>query len=340
MNTRTPPLSVNLASLVRAAEERDIPWTRINEELIQLGHCRFQERLIAAYTTMTPVIGPKMAKNKKWATQILGELGLPVPDSHIGRSAAQAVGAANRIGYPVVMKPLKGNAGRRVIIGISDDQGVEDAYQKLRRAGKTPIVENFVEGDDHRMLVVDGELIAVARRVPGHVVGDGQHTIEELVAEINDDPRRGEPREHREFDYIKLDDQADHMLDRLGYTRKTVPAAEEVIYLRATSNRMTGGTSVDVTDVVHPDNRTMALRAAAASGLDVVGVDFITPDISRSYKEAGGAICELNAQPGLRTHHIPNEGTPRDVAGPIIDMLFPPGKPSRVPTARHHRRPS
>jgi cyanophycin synthetase len=192
------------------------------------------------------------------------------------------------------------------------------------------IVETYVNGLDHRMLVVDGKLAAAAKRVPGHVVGDGKSTIEELVDEVNNDPRRGIGHE-KVLTKIEFDYQANRLLGILGYEKTTVPPKDELVYLRSTGNLSTGGTSVDVTDLVHPDNRDMAERAAKAIGLDIAGVDFLTTDISRSFREIGGGICEVNAAPGFRMHTNPSEGTPRDVAGKVMDMLFPEGAPTRIP---------
>jgi cyanophycin synthetase len=197
---------------------------------------------------------------------------------------------------------------------------------------RSVVVESFVSGFDHRLLVVNGQLIAGTKRTPGHVVGDGTSTVALLVEQVNADPRRGVGHE-KVLTRLELDDQAEQMLAKHGYTWDSVPAADEVVYLRATANLSTGGTATDVTDIIHPDNVEMAVRAIKAVGLDVGGVDFLTPDISQSYREAGGAICEVNAAPGFRMHIAPAEGTPRDVAGPVMDMLFPKGAPVTVPIA-------
>src|SRR5690606_29777937 len=256
--------------------------------------------------------------------------GLPVPRQQLVRDARRAVAAAERLGYPVVVKPLDANHGRGVSINLQDGGAVETAFEKAREHSRTVIVETFISGFDHRMLVIDGKLIAVAKRVPGHVVGDGQNPVEQLVEIANAEPRRGIGNE-KVLTRIELDHQALRLRGLAGKTRDSVLAPGEILYLRSTGNLSTGGTAVDMTDVVHPDNREMAIRAASAIGLDVAGIDFITPDISRSYREVGGAICEVNAAPGFRMHVAPTEGTPRDVAGPVMDMLFPPGTPSRIP---------
>jgi cyanophycin synthetase len=242
------------------------------------------------------------------------------------------VRAAERIGYPVVLKPLAGNHGRGVSINLKNPEEVELAFNKAQEHGRAVVVEAFIDGFDHRLVVIDGKLVAAAKRVPGHVVGDGEHNIEQLVETVNRDPRRGVGHE-KVLTRLEFDHQAERLLAKLGYDRNTVPAAGEIVYLRSTANLSTGGTAIDVTDSVHPDNRQMAIRAIKAIGLDIGGVDFLTRDIAESYRDAGGGICEVNAGPGFRMHVAPSEGTPRDVGGAVIDMLFPPGAPSRIPIA-------
>ena len=321
------------ASLVKAAEERDIPWLRLNRySLVQFGHGRYQQRIQATTTGHTSNIAVELASDKEETNEILRDLGLPVPKQMLVRSPRDAVRAAERIGYPVVLKPLAGNHGRGVAINLRTPDEVEVGFEKAREHGSTIIVEGYIEGFDHRILVVNGELVAAAKRVPGHVVGDGKHTIEELVAIVNEDPRRGVGHE-KVLTRLEFDHQAERLLEKLGYDRSTVPESGEIVYLRSTANLSTGGTSIDVTDVIHPDNREMAIRAIKAIDLDIGGVDFLTKDITESYREAGGGICEVNAGPGFRMHVAPSEGTPRDVAGPVIDMLFPPDSPSRIPIA-------
>jgi cyanophycin synthetase len=326
-------LGPSTASLVRAAEARDIPWLRLNDySLVQFGHGRYQKRIQATVTSETRHIAVEIASDKEETNQILADLGLPVPRQYLVRSRERAARVAERLGYPVVVKPLNANHGRGVSIDLGDNEAVRVAFDKAREHSRTIIVESFISGFDHRMLVIDGKLIAVAKRVPGHVVGDGEHTVEELVEIVNSDPRRGIGHE-KVLTRIELDHQALRLLELGGLSKDAVVPAGEVLYLRSTGNLSTGGTAVDMTDLVHPDNREMAQRAAQAIGLDVAGIDFITADISRSYREVGGAICEVNAAPGFRMHVAPTEGTPRDVAGPVIDMLFEPGAPTRIPIA-------
>lgn len=320
-------------SLIDAAVARDIPWLRLNEQsLVQFGHGRFQHRIQATTTGRTSNIAVELASDKEETNSILRDLGLPVPTQRIVRTVRDAVRAAERIGYPVVLKPLSGNHGRGVSINLKSQSEVETAFEKAQEHGRSVVVESFLDGMDHRLLVVNGQLVAAAKRVPGHVVGDGEHTVEQLVEIVNRDPRRGVGHE-KVLTRLEFDHQAERLLAKLGYDRNTVPAKDEVVYLRSTANLSTGGTAIDVTDIIHPDNRQMAIRAINAIGLDIGGVDFLTNDISESYRDAGGGICEVNAGPGFRMHVAPSSGKSRDVAGPVIDMLFPPGTPSRIPIA-------
>ncbi len=326
-------LGPSTASLVQAASARDIPWIRLNDySLVQFGHGRYQQRIQATITSRTPHIAVEIASDKEETNGILNRFGLPVPQQRLVYREDDAVRAANYIGYPVVVKPLNANHGRGVSLNLGSDDEVKNAFGQARKHSRGVLVEQWVTGLDHRMLVVNGHLVAVSKRVPGHVVGDGKTTVAELVERVNQDPRRGVGHEkvltRLEFDY-----QAERLLSNRGYDRSSVPPEGEVVWLRSTANLSTGGTAVDVTDLVHPDNVQMAVRTVQAIGLDVGGVDFITDDISQSYKEHGGAICEVNAAPGFRMHVSPSEGTPRDVAGPVLDMLFPPGTPARIPIA-------
>ena len=326
-------LGPSTSSLVRAAEHRGIPWLRLNDQsLVQLGHGKFQQRIQATVTSSTSHIAVELASDKEETNKILATLGLPVPKQELVQSDAQAIRAAKRIGFPVVTKPYNGNHGRGISIRLTNDQEVAQGYAVAREHARSVIVETFLEGDDHRLLVVNGNLVAATRRTPGHVVGDGTHTIEQLIDIVNQDPRRGVGHE-KVLTRLELDAQAHKMLEHVNMRSDSVPGAGEVVLLRSTANLSTGGTAADVTDIIHPDNREMAERAVRAIGLDVGGVDFLTKDITESYRAIGGGICEVNAAPGFRMHVAPSEGTARDVAAPVIDMLFPAGTSVRVPIA-------
>ncbi len=326
-------LGPSTASLVHAAEERNIPWIRLNRQsLVQFGHGRHQQRIQATTTSSTSNIAVELASDKEETNSILRDLGLPVPSQRLVKSSSDAKKAADRIGYPVVLKPLAGNHGRGVSINLRSPEEVEVAFDKAQEHGRNIIVESYIEGLDHRLLVVNGKLVAAAKRMPGHITGDGKSTVEELVDIVNQDPRRGVGHE-KALTRLEFDHQADRLLEKLGYNHRTILNDGEIVFLRSTANLSTGGTAVDVTDIIHPDNREMAERSIKAIGLDIGGVDFLTNDISESYRDAGGGICEVNAGPGFRMHVSPSEGTPRDVAGPVIDMLFPADTSSRIPIA-------
>ncbi len=322
-------------SLVKAAQDRDIPWIRLNENsLVQFGHGKFQQRIQATITSQTKHIAVEISCDKEDTHNLLNDLGLPVPQQRMVYSASEAVQAAHKIGFPVVLKPLDANHGRGVSINLKNDADVEAGFveAKLHSKSSAILVESFVTGFDHRMLVVNNKLVAVAKRVPGHVVGDGKHTIAELVDIVNLDPRRGIGHQ-KVLTMLEIDNQANRLIAEAGHTVETILPLAEVFYLRSTANLSTGGTAIDLTDVVHPDNRDMAERAIMAVGLDVGGVDFLIDNIAQSYKEIGGAIVEVNAAPGFRMHVSPSEGKPRDVAGKVIDMLFPQGQECRIPIA-------
>ncbi len=326
-------LGPSTLALIAAAEERDIPWSRLNRySLVQLGHGKYGKKIQATITSETTHLGVELASDKEETNKLLGDLGLPVAKQCLVYTKREAVRGAQRIGFPVVVKPLNANHGRGVSINMHDDESVALAFENAQQHSRAVIIESFLSGLDHRLLVIDGTLIAASKRVPGHVIGDGKSTVEELVAEVNKDPRRGIGHS-KVLTRLEFDVQAERLLSQAGYNQDTVLKKDQLFYLRSTGNLSTGGTAVDVTDVIHPDNRNMAERAARSIGLDICGVDFLTEDITVSYKVGGGGICEVNAAPGFRMHTAPSEGTPRDVAGPVMDMLYPPGSLSRIPIA-------
>ncbi|GAB4222082.1 MAG: cyanophycin synthetase [Francisella sp.] len=311
------------ASLVEAAKKRDIPYIRLNEHsLVQFGYGKYQQRIRATITGKTTSIAVDISCDKQQTNAILSSLGLPVPKQRTVTTEEGAVRAAKILGFPLVVKPLDGNHGRGISINLKTIEEIKQAFAEAKKVSRYVLIEQYVTGFDHRMLVVDGKLVAAAKRVPGHVVGDGKHTIAELVEIVNQDPRRGIGHE-KVLTKLEIDYQARTLLKAAGYDENTILKDGEIFYLRSTANLSTGGTAIDVTDIVHPDNKEMAERAIKAIGLDVGGVDFLIDDISQSYHDIGGAICECNAAPGFRMHVSPSEGKPRDVAGAVIDMLIP-----------------
>jgi cyanophycin synthetase len=317
-------------ALVRAAEARGVPWRRLgNGSLLQLGYGRHAQRLWGTVTGQTSSVAVDIACDKAQTHAILQSLGLPVPLQRRGKDLRSVHAAAEALGWPLVFKPMHGNHGRGITV-VFDGEDLERGFARARAFGDEVLIEQFVTGSDHRMLVVGGRLVAAAMRVPGHVVGDGERTIEALVERANADPRRGEGHANL-LTRLSIDDEARRLLEREGLDSSDIPSPGQFVLLRETANLSTGGTSVDVTDRVHPDNRRIAERAARAVGLDVAGIDFLCPDISRSALEVGGAICEVNASPGLRMHLAPSQGRPRDVAGPILDLLFPAQTPVAPP---------
>ncbi len=321
-------------ALVEEANRRDIPVQRLddNRSLVQLGHGKYQQRIWATVTSKGSDIAVDIASDKELTNRLLRNVGIPVPLARNVESADEAVRAAARIGYPVVLKPLDGNHGRGVGINLADEDAVRAHYPIASGAtrGGTVIVESYIPGKDHRILVVNGRVIAVAERVPAHVIGDGAHTVRELVDLTNADPRRGVGHE-KVLTRIRFDQAAVDLAQEQGFGPDDIPPADTHVQLALTGNMSTGGISIDRTDEIHPDNAAIAAQAAQVIGLDVAGIDFLTPDIAQSVKEVGGAICEVNAGPGFRMHTHPTEGIPRDVARPVIEMLFPRDAPFRVP---------
>jgi cyanophycin synthetase len=320
-------------AIIDEAASRDIPWMRLNERsLIQLGQGKYQQRIRATMTSMTSALSVDIASDKKMTNQLLAAAGLPVPRSEVVRTAEEAVEAAGRIGYPVVTKPLDGNHGRGVGLNLSDKKAVRAGFEHAlgqSRDGRV-VVETFVRGNDYRVLVVGGRMVAIAEREPAHVVGDGEHSIRELVEITNQDPRRGIGHE-KVLTRITVDDKAEEFVRGQGFAFDDVPAEDERVLLVATGNMSTGGISIDRTLEAHEDNVEIAEEAARVVGLDVAGIDFLAPDITLPVRETGGAIVEVNAAPGFRMHTHPTEGEPQYVAKPVIDALFPQNTPSRIP---------
>jgi cyanophycin synthetase len=318
-------------SIIDKAKERDIPFIRLNERnLVQLGHGKYQRRIEATVTSMTSLIATDIACDKELTKQMFNEAGIPVPRGRIVDSSEAAIVAAEAVGYPVVLKPLNANHGKGVAINLNSRAEVERAFERALDYSDDVIIERYVEGRDHRVLVVNGEVVAVAERVPAHVIGDGRHTLQELIDIENKNPMRGQGHE-KALTKIFINDESLRLVGEQGLALDAVPAEGQQVWLKYTANISTGGTAVDRTDDIHYENIETARRAARIIGLDVAGVDMLTTDITRPLAETNGAICEINAAPGFRMHVHPTVGRPRDVAGKVLDMLFPPGSPARIP---------
>lgn len=320
--------------IVAAAEKRGIPWVPLSvRSLIQLGYGVHQRRIQASLTSLSSILSVELASDKEGTKRILEEAGIPVPRGTVIYYLDELEQAIADVGgFPLVIKPLDGNHGRGITINITSMAEAEEAYDLASQESRSRavIVERFYVGQDHRVIVINGKVVAVAERIPAHVTGDGKSTIAELVEVTNRDPLRGSGHANV-LTTIELDRAAFQMLERQGYTLETVLPQGAICYLKATANLSTGGIAIDRTDAIHPENVWIAERAARIIGLDVAGMDIVTPDISRPMREVDGVIVEVNAAPGLRMHFSPSQGTPRDVGGAIVDMLYPDGTPSRVP---------
>jgi cyanophycin synthetase len=326
-------LGPSTEAIVRECERRGIPWQERALGMIQFGYGCYQRRIQATQTDRTSILGVELAGDKEGTKRMLAEAGIPIPRGTVIRREEDLVSAIQTVGgYPVVLKPLDGNHGRGITLDIHTLEQAQVAYDlamAASRAGRV-IVERFHRGHDHRILVVNGQVVAVAQRVPAHVTGDGNHTIAELVAQVNRDPQRGDGHDNV-LTKIIWDETTESILSQQGYQPGTVLRRGEVAYLKRTANLSTGGTAVDCTDEIHPENAWLAVRAAAAVGLDIAGIDVVTTDIRQPLRRTDGVVVEVNAAPGFRMHYRPSEGLARNVAAPVVDALFPPGVPHRVP---------
>lgn len=321
-------------TIIKEAEARNIPWQLLSARaMIQLGYGVHQKRFQATLSDYSSILGVELACDKEGTKTILADAGVPVPRGTVIRYLDDLQEAIEDVGgYPIVIKPLDGNHGRGITIDIKDWQEAEAAYDLASTASKTRsvIIERYHRGSDHRVLVINGKLVAVSQRVPAHVVGDGCLTVEELIEQTNSDPNRGEGHDNI-LTRIVVDRTVLSVLQRQGYSLTTVLREGEVAYLRATANLSTGGIAVDRTDDIHPYNVWLCQRVAKVVGLDIAGIDVVTDDITQPLPDTDGVIVEVNAAPGFRMHVAPSRGLPRNVAAPVIDMFYPDNAPSRVP---------
>jgi cyanophycin synthetase len=316
--------------IVGAAEERGIPWRRLSDlSLVQLGHGRFQRRIWTAETDRTPAIAEAISRNKQLTKRLLDAAGIPVPRGKLVASPAEAWDAAMEIGLPAVVKPLDGNHGRGVFVGLTTREEVEYAFGVARAEARphSPVmVEECIPGVEHRLLVINSRLVACARGEQLFVTGDGRHTVAQLIeTQLNSDPRRGRS-ETLPNKSIELDDTVRLQIGREGLEPDSILAAGRRVLVK-----QTGSHCCDVTDEVHPEVAALAVRAARTVGLDVAGIDVVATDISRPLHAQGARICEVNAGPQLLIHADPGQGIVRPVGRTVVDMLFAPGETGRIP---------
>ena len=324
-------LGPSTGSIVRAAVRRGIPFRRLNDgSLVQFGWGSRQHRILAAETDRTSAIAESIAQDKELTKTLLKSVGVPVPQGRPVASAEEAWTVACEIGLPVVVKPQYGNQGRGVAVNLTTREQVAAAFDAAREEGSSILVEKFAPGCDHRLLVIGDQLVAAARREPPLVVGDGRHTIEQLVELVNQDPRRGEDHATA-LSKLRLDAIGLAVLAEQGLTAQSVPTQGQTVVLRRNANLSTGGSATDVTDQVHPDLAARAVDAARIVGLDIAGIDAVCLDVSRPLEEQGGVIVEVNAAPGLRMHLEPSAGQPRPVGEAIVGTMFPENDNGRIP---------
>ncbi len=330
---RAQTLGVLTRRIVWEGERRDIPWSRIDshssQKTVQLGHGHKLRSFRGSYTSDTSYIATMLATSKHGACELFRSHGIPVPRQLLVNDGDAAVAAARRIGYPVVVKPEHADMGYGVRIDLNDERSIRDAFEAARSYGLPVLVGEQIRGDDYRVTLIHNRMVAAGRDIPAHVIGNGRSTIEELIAILNSDPRRGR-QDYCELTTIVVDDEIRRSLEDQDVTLESVPLRGAVIRLRRWWRQSSDHTAEDVTDVVHPDNRAMFERVARLIGLDIAGIDFVTSDIRRPWTEVGGAILEINPTPGLNTHV--RAGSP-DIVTMVVDAFFPPGDNGRIPTA-------
>lgn len=324
-------LGPSTGSIVEEAASRGIPWIRLNKySLCQLGYGANQKKIQATVTSQTSSIGVELACDKEDTKFLLEQSEVLVPKGEIIRTEAGLKDAVDYIGYPLVTKPIDGNHGRGITVDINTWEEALEGFHAAKEVSRSVIVERFIIGEDYRILVINNRLVAAAKRTPAHVIGDGKSNLQQLIDKVNSDPRRGYGHE-KVLTQITINDLTKSIIASYGYTLETVPKEGERVILKDTANLSTGGTSEDVTDMVHPANVFMAERISKIIDLDICGIDVMTTDISKPLEETRGAVLEVNAGPGFRMHLAPSEGLPRNVAADVVDMLFPPGSSSKIP---------
>jgi len=319
------------SSIIDEAEERGIPHIRLNEQsLVQLGYGVYQKIIQATVSCRTGFIATDIASDKNLSKHLLESMGVPVPKGFKIYTEDEVEESVEAIGFPVAVKPLDSNHGKGISANINTLEDAVKAFHSARKYSRAIIIEKSLTGNDFRALVINNKLIAVAERTPAFVKGDGKSTIKELIENVNEDPRRGYGHE-KILTQIIIDGMTIRLLELKGYSPETVLKKDEICSLKSTANISTGGTAIDRTDEVHPDNIFLFERIAKIIGLDIAGIDVVAPDITTPITENGGGIVEINAAPGFRMHLAPSEGIARNVAEPVVNMLFPAGEKFRIP---------
>ncbi|MEC7127944.1 MAG: cyanophycin synthetase [Bacteroidota bacterium] len=324
-------LGPSTSSIIKEAEARGIPWIRLNKySLCQLGYGANQKRIQATVTSETSNIGVEIACDKEETKDLLEQAEVPIPKGDIIRTERGLKEAVDYVGFPLVIKPVNGNHGRGITTNINSLDEALIVFKEAKEVSRLVIVEKYITGEDHRLLVINNKLVAAAKRTPAHVIGDGKSTIQELVDEVNKDERRGYGHE-KVLTEIDINSLTLEILKEMDMTTESVPKKGEMVKLKSTANLSTGGTAEDITELIHPYNVFMAERISKIIGLDICGIDIMAEDLTKPLNKSGGAVLEVNAGPGFRMHLQPTSGLPRNVGGHVVDMLFPPGSNSRIP---------
>ena len=324
-------LGPSTSSIIKEAEARGIPWIRLNKySLCQLGYGANQKRIQATVTSETSNIGVEIACDKEETKDLLEQAEVPIPKGDIIRTERGLKEAVDYVGFPLVIKPVNGNHGRGITTNINSLDEALIGFKEAKEVSRLVIVEKYITGEDHRLLVINNKLVAAAKRTPAHVIGDGKSTIQELVDEVNKDQRRGYGHE-KVLTEIDINSLTLEILKEMNMTTESVPKKGEMVKLKSTANLSTGGTAEDITELIHPYNVFMAERISKIIGLDICGIDIMAEDLTKPLNKSGGAVLEVNAGPGFRMHLQPTSGLPRNVGGHVVDMLFPPGSNSRIP---------
>jgi len=324
-------LGPSTASIIAEAESRNIPWLRLNKySLCQLGYGANQKRIQATVTSQTSSIGVELACDKDDTKHLLEQAEVPIPDGDIIRTERGLKEVIEDIGYPIVIKPVNGNHGRGITTNINNIDEALIAFSAAKEVSRLVIVEKYITGEDFRILVINNQFVAAAKRSPAHVIGDGKSTIQQLIDKVNEDPRRGFGHE-KVLTKIEVNNLTLEILKEENLKPDSIVKKDEYVKLKNTANLSTGGTAEDVTDMVHPSNIFMAERISKIIDLDICGIDIMADTLTEPISNTGGAVLEVNAGPGFRMHLQPSSGLPRNVAANVVDMLFPPGENSTIP---------